>query len=98
MLRAFLIVFMVYCFSCVILYACIDDASPNKEPKKSYDEQVIEKVNTMKQPVTLVGKYKSLGFTGITVKGADGEVYTIGNLSSFANSIGESRVIGDTIR
>lgn len=51
-----------------------------------------------KSPVILVGKDKSLGCYGITVKTGDGQFITIGNLVGTANTIGNSREIGDTIK
>ncbi len=64
----------------------------------SYTDYTVAQVNKMKSPVILIGKEKSLGCYGVSLKDSTGFLVYLGNMSSFANSIGESRKIGDTIK
>lgn len=68
------------------------------EPERDYDHEVDSVVNTLKSPVVLIGKDKTLGMWGVVLKDGTGFIYTIGDFSSFANKIGASRNIGDTIK
>jgi len=56
------------------------------------------KISKMQSPVTLIGKEKTFGCWGVTLKDANGEILTIGNLVSTANNIGNSRNIGEVIK
>lgn len=66
-------------------------------PVESYTDESVRKFNTLKRPVVLIGKEKSFKVYNITVLSGDGIVYTIGNMSTLAATIGESRNVGDTL-
>lgn len=68
------------------------------EPQKSYSEISQDQINALKSPVILIGKDKSFGCWGITVKDSTGYILHIGNMSSLANDIGATRAVGDTIK
>jgi len=65
--------------------------------KESYTDESVREFNSLKRPVVLIGKKKGFDLYNITVLDGDGKVYTIGNMSTLANTIGESRNIGDTL-
>ncbi len=64
----------------------------------NYNEQVHKSINNLESPVILIGKRPSSHSYGITVRDANGVIMSYGNMSIFANHIGESMNIGDTIR
>ena len=65
--------------------------------KESYTDKSVREFNALERPVVLAGKEKSLGGYSITVLSRNGKVYTIGNMSTLATTIGESRNVGDTL-
>lgn len=65
--------------------------------KEDYTEESVREFNYLKRPVVLIGKKKSFDLYNITVLDGDGKVYSIGNMSTLANTIGESRNVGDTL-
>lgn len=69
-----------------------------KDDFKSYDGFVIHDLNRLKSPVILIGKYAAMGSYSIVVIDANDSIRTYGNLSTTANCIGESRLVGDTIK
>jgi hypothetical protein len=56
------------------------------------------KLSKLKPPVILIGKDKTFDHWGVTLKDANGEILTIGNLVSTANNIGASNEVGDVIK
>lgn len=83
----------------LILILCVFIISFFINPSsKSYSETSVEEFNALKAPVVLIAKNKSMGAYNITVKDADNKVLYIGNMSGFANSIGASRMVGDTLK
>ena len=54
--------------------------------------------NNLKSPVILIGKEKTLIGYNITVKDSTDKVVTFGDLQMISNTIGESRIIGDTLK
>ena len=65
--------------------------------KEDYTEESVREFNSLPRPVVLIGKKKSFDLYNITVLDGDGKVYSIGNMSTLANTIGESRNVGDTL-
>jgi hypothetical protein len=63
-----------------------------------YTTSSTEEFNKLKSPVIMIGKDEFAGMWDITVKDADNKVLHIGNMSGFANSIGASRMVGDTLK
>lgn len=70
----------------------------NIKVEKAYTEQTQDQFNALKSPVVLIGKHKSFGDWGITVKDGRDSVLTIGNMSTLANDIGNYHNVGDTIK
>jgi hypothetical protein len=84
---------------CVALCSCgSTEGDKALENMHNYDAEVEAKFNQLKSPVVLVGKDKTLGEWGITVKDSTGFVYTISCSSDLANNIGASRKVGDTLK
>ena len=85
----------------IILTGCgnINDRyqSPKGKVYTDYTEYTIEVMNSLKPPITLIGKYKSLGCCGVTLMDSTKKIVLFENGSSLANSIGETHKIGDTI-
>lgn len=77
----------------LLLYSCGDNSQT-----KSYSQQTVDSFNQLKSPVILIGKYESMNHFSIAVKDSLGKVEYYGNTSIFANTIGESRKIGDTLK
>lgn len=68
------------------------------KPEKSYSEITVEKFNRMKSPVILLTKTDSWAGYGVTMTDGDDEVHYFGNMSSFANGIGQNYKVGDTLK
>jgi len=85
----------------IILVSTLLFTSCNPDSYKGYDNYTLyteHVLNTLKQPVILIAKDKSMGCYGIVVKDANDSVVIFGNMSSLADRIGASMSIGDTIR
>jgi hypothetical protein len=63
-----------------------------------WTKDTVDKFNEMKPPVVLFGKTKSLNLYGVSVMDGNNKIHHFGNKSNFANSIGESYQIGDTLK
>lgn len=70
--------------------------SPDGKWYSNYDDYVNETINSMAPPIILIGKDESFGYR-ITVIDSKNAIQTFGNLSLFANTIGKSHNVGDTI-
>lgn len=83
----------------LIFFALILFASCGEESNTyaDYTEKSESQINALTPPVILIAKSKSFGLYGITVIDSNGKLLTVGNVSSLANNIGESRSIGDTL-
>ena len=64
----------------------------------TYTETTVEKFNNLPAPIILFAKSKSLSKYRVTLIDSTGTITNFGNMSYFANSIGESYAIGDTIK
>lgn len=67
------------------------------EKPKNYESYTDKEFNALTPPVILIGKEKSFDLYSISVKDRNNKVLYIGNMSGFANSIGEQREVGDTL-
>jgi endo-1,4-beta-D-glucanase Y len=65
---------------------------------KNYTEESTNKLNSLKSPVVIIGINKTWCCYGITVVDSVGYILDISANSNLANSIGQSRKVGDTIR
>lgn len=68
------------------------------EPTINYSERTVNEFNEMKKPVRLLSKEDSMVGFGVNLIDGNDKVYYMGNMSSFANGIGSSYNIGDTIK
>lgn len=84
----------------LIVAACFGGCEPSASDHSQTTSCELEDslFNKLKSPVVLIGKDKTLGMWGITVKDSTGYVLSIGDLCSIANNIGASRNIGDTLK
>lgn len=69
-----------------------------KKETVSYTTETINQFNNMEAPVTLVAKNKSFGMYSVTLRDGRGKVHIFHNLSTFANQLGDSYNIKDTIK
>jgi len=81
----------------LLLTICIL-ASCESTKSEDYTDISTREFNTLKSPVILIGKEKSLGCYNITVIDSNKTILCIGNMSIIARTIGESRNIGDTLK
>lgn len=65
--------------------------------KSSYTEETVSKYEDMKRPVVLHYKEKATFVYSVVLLDGSGEIHKFGNVSSFANWIGDTYQIGDTI-
>ena len=79
---------------CCIFIGCDDKPSADKD----YTTVTDSIFNTLHSPVVLIGKDKSFGLWGVTLKDGSGKITTFGNFSSLANNLGASRKVGDTLK
>ena len=87
----------------VILSSCSNSSTSFRTPEGNtyinYNDYVQDRINTMKSPIILIGvKHSETWGYSIVVKDSSGIIETIGNVSTFANAIGQSRKVGDTIK
>ena len=87
---ALLIGAVMCCFSCQDRW--------QKLGYEDYTDYTQQDFSKLKSPVILIGKSESMGNYNITVKDSIGTIRAYGNRSFMANSIGESRTIGDTLK
>ena len=81
-----------------ILTSCNPYTDSNGNGFDNYENFVRSEVNLMNPPVVLIGIEKNEKFgCSITIQDSTGKVFSIGNKSVFATTIGGSRNIGDTI-
>lgn len=89
--------------TCILILTCCKQPSDanyiSAEGKtySSYTDYTEEQVNALKKPIVLVGKSQFFGLWGVTLQDSTGKIITLGDLSSLANHIGNSRSVGDTI-
>jgi hypothetical protein len=81
---------VICCFSCQDRW--------EKMGYEDYTDYTQKDLSKLKSPVILVGKSESMGNYNITVKDSCGTIRAYGNQSFMANSIGECRSIGDTLK
>ena len=72
------------------LFACSDSIS--------YTDTTINTYNDMIPPVIVLSKNLSFGMYSVDLKDGTGKVYHFGNISTFANALGDSYAVGDTIK
>jgi hypothetical protein len=70
----------------------------NGESTINYSEKTVNEFNEMKKPVILLSKDDSWVGFGVQLIDGDGKVHYMGNMSSFANGLGSSYNVGDTIK
>jgi hypothetical protein len=90
-------------FVLVVLTSCASNNVRFKTPEGNeyveYNDYVQDRVNTMKSPIVLIAvKHSESWGYSIVIKDSSGVIETIGNASIFANAIGQSRKVGDTIK
>lgn len=78
----------------VILFTGCEYPSDNE----SYTDKTVNIYNDLEPPVILFSKNKSFGVYGVSLIDGKGNVYTLGNMSTFANQIGNSYNVGDTLK
>lgn len=88
MLKIFLLLIVISITSCDSL----------KAPENRMHEEADSTFNSLPSPVILIGKAKSMGYIGITVKDGSGKITSFGNLIMLADNIGSTHNIGDTLR
>lgn len=65
---------------------------------KGYTETTVEIFNELTPPVVLFSKAKSMGRYSVTLQDGNGKIHYFGNVSTLANTIGESYEVKDTIK
>ena len=82
----------------VMMFAIFLTSCNHPSNKKNYTQRTTDQYNEMIAPVILLSKSKSMGCYGITLVDGKGVAYTFGNVSTFANGLGEHYEIGDTLK
>lgn len=82
----------------MMLLAMVLQSCDDKVGGSNYTAESTEQLNQLKSPVILFAVHDSWAGYSIVVRDGDGKFVTIGNMSSLANAIGQSRHIGDTIK
>lgn len=85
----------------VVLFACENSPRTSQTPvvqTKDYTQRTVDSFNALKSPVILIGARISCGSYSIVVKDSTDKVEYYGNMSVFADIIGTSRCIGDTLK
>lgn len=90
-----------FLFLGIIFMLFIAACGPNKWEKlgyEDYDAFVIGDFNSLVPPVILMGSAKDGSHYSITVIDGRDTIRSYGNRSTFANTIGYSRKVGDTLK
>lgn len=82
-----------------LLFSCTDDYyhAPDGKVYDNYNAYIDHEMSTRPKPIVLMGVHKSGWGASITIKDGAGSVLAIGNFSTFAVTIGDSRNVGDTL-
>lgn len=92
---------LIYLIIIMSFIGCINtNTNTTQEEEKgiSYTEKTVNQFNDLEPPVILHSKSKDLGYYGVVVMDGNNKVHVFGNMSSLADRIGESYMVGDTIK
>lgn len=85
-------ILILICFLVFGLTSCEDHP-------KSYTAKTLKQYNKMSAPVILISKAEdNVGSYMVTLLDGEGDVYHFTSMSTFANSLGQSYKVGDTIK
>jgi hypothetical protein len=82
----------------LIILCCLFTSCEEGNREQSYTEITTAEFNTLCSPVILISKSENFGLYGVTLLDCKGMAIYFGNLSSFANGIGQHYIVGDTIK
>lgn len=66
--------------------------------QETYSEKCDKALTAMPSPVVILGIHDTWAGYSVTLMDGSGHVETFGDMSTIANTIGQSRHIGDTIK
>jgi len=92
------LIILITAISCDPSQEDINRRTVNGVYYSDYTHYTVAHINSLTSPVILIGKEKNMGLYNITIKDSNNIIATYGNMSTFANNIGASRQIGDTIK
>lgn len=96
---ASMVIISLFVFPFCFLESCVDDSIDKSKQEKEVDiDQIaVNKFNSLKPPIILLAKDKTMGCWGVVLIDSTKKVITIGDLTTLGNRLGASYKVGDTI-
>lgn len=79
------------------LLSCNESTQLKQEKEVDIVQIAVNKFNSLKPPIILLAKDKTMGCWGVVLIDSTKKIVTIGDLTSLGNRLGASYNVGDTI-
>lgn len=92
-----LIIIMGLMITSYKMLSCNESTQLKQEKEVDIDQIAVNKFNSLKPPIILLAKDKTMGCWGVVLIDSTKKIVTIGDLTSLGNRLGASYKVGDTI-